>query len=254
MKPLKRASASIRTIVEDTTTPAGRLFDAAIIATIVCLLVVVAWETVPQLPPRIRWWLELSEITITAVFVVEYALRILTARNKRAYLLSFYGIVDFVAIAPVVLFFLPIGTELLAVRAIRILRIFRSVKSTRYNSAIRRLLGALRRSRPEAELFLAVTGILLFIAAAGIYHFEHEAQPEAFSSIPASLWWAVATLTTVGYGDIYPITVGGKLFTFLILMCGMGIVAVPAGLIAAALGEMRGEERSRNNTDTDPGT
>ena len=92
------------------------------------------------------------------------------------------------------------------------------------------------------------TVILLFLSSVGIYYFEHEAQPESFASIPQSLWWAVCTLTTVGYGDVYPITVGGKLFTFLILMCGLGVIAVPAGLIASALHEIRAEDISKSSS------
>jgi voltage-gated potassium channel len=87
--------------------------------------------------------------------------------------------------------------------------------------------------------------IVLYLAAVGIYHFEHEAQPEKFTSVFDSLWWAVATLTTVGYGDIYPITPGGRLFTFLVLVLGLGVIAVPSGLLAAALSRVRAEEAAR---------
>ena len=101
---------------------------------------------------------------------------------------------------------------------------------------------AIGLAKEEIVLFLAVPVILLYLSAVGIYHFEHEAQPEAFPSIVHSLWWATATLTTVGYGDVYPVTAGGKVFTFVILMCGLGIVAVPAGLVAAALSKVRHDE------------
>ena len=97
-------------------------------------------------------------------------------------------------------------------------------------------------AKEEVMIFFLATLILLYFSAVGIYYFEHEAQPDHFQSIFHSLWWAVATLTTVGYGDVYPVTAGGKLFTFLILMCGLGIVAVPAGLVAAALSKVRDEE------------
>jgi voltage-gated potassium channel len=103
---------------------------------------------------------------------------------------------------------------------------------------------ALNLAREEAVLFMLVTAILLFLSAVGIYYFEHQAQPDNFKSIPHSLWWAVATLTTVGYGDVYPITAGGRVFTFVILMIGLGIVAVPAGLVAAALSQIRDDEEN----------
>ena len=238
----------LRSVVQDSTTLSGRLFDTIIIIIILCSLFIIAIETIPGLQPETIYWLELFETVVTLIFVTEYGLRILTAPKKKEYIFSFYGIVDLLAIAPFFLFFLPLGNEVLAVRAVRILRIFRVVKLTRYADAMFRLGRALRASKEEAELFVVATVILLFLASVGIYYFEHEAQPESFSSIPQSLWWAVCTLTTVGYGDVYPITVGGKLFTFLILMCGLGVIAVPAGLIASALHEIRAEEISKPST------
>lgn len=237
----------LHSVVQDSSTLSGRLFDTIIIVIILASLCAIAVETVPGLSPETIYWLEIFEVVITMIFVAEYALRIITAPKKWGYVFSFYGIVDFLAIAPFFLFFLPIGNEVLAIRAVRILRIFRVVKLTRYSDAMFRLGRALRRSREEAELFIVATVILLFLASVGIYHFEHEAQPETFSSIPDSLWWAVATLTTVGYGDAYPITAGGKIFTFLILMCGLGVIAVPAGLIASALTEIRDEEKEASS-------
>ena len=99
-------------------------------------------------------------------------------------------------------------------------------------------------AREELVLFFLVTCMMLFFAAVGIYYFEHEAQPEGFESVFDSLWWAVVTLTTVGYGDVYPITLGGRIFTFFVLMIGLGIVAVPTGLMASALGQARREEET----------
>ena len=97
-------------------------------------------------------------------------------------------------------------------------------------------------AKEELIIFSAVTLMLLYLSAVGIYHFEHAAQPENFKSIFDSLWWAVATLTTVGYGDVYPITLGGRMFTFVILMLGLGVVAVPTGIIASALASVRKNE------------
>ncbi|WP_411710902.1 potassium channel family protein [Legionella septentrionalis] len=94
-------------------------------------------------------------------------------------------------------------------------------------------------AKEELVLFLSAALIILFLAGVGIYYFENEAQPEVFSSVFHSLWWAVATLTTVGYGDIYPVTVGGKIFTFFVLVIGLGVVAVPAGMVASALSKAR---------------
>ena len=160
------------------------------------------------------------------LFTVEYGLRVATSTKKAGYVFSFYGVIDLVAILP---FYLSLGVDLRAIRAIRLLRVFRLFKLTRYNRAMERFGKAIVRTREEAMVFLFATFILLYISSLGIYYFERDAQPDTFQSVFHSMWWAVATLTTVGYGDVYPITLGGKVFTFVILMCGLGVVAVPAG-------------------------
>lgn len=135
------------------------------------------------------------------------------------------------------------GIDLRSLRIFRMLRLFRLFKLVRYNEPIQRFYKAYSIAKEEIFLFFVVTLILLYLSAVGIYYFENAAQPDVFKSVFHSLWWAVATLTTVGYGDIYPITIGGKLFTFLMLIIGMGIVAVPAGLLASALSKVRLEEK-----------
>ena len=121
------------------------------------------------------------------------------------------------------------------IRIFRLFRLFRAFKLFRYSNAINRFRKAFKQIKEELTLFLFATCFLLYISAVGIYYFENQAQPEQFQSVFHCLWWAVGTLTTVGYGDLYPITIGGKIFTFFILMIGLGIIAVPTGLIASAL-------------------
>ena len=130
-------------------------------------------------------------------------------------------------------------------RGLRLLRVFRLFEIARYSAAVTRLMNAVKYARNEAMVFLFATLVLLYIAALGIHHFEHEAQPDKFESVFHSLWWAVVTLTTVGYGDAYPVTVGGRIFTFIILLCGMGIVAVPAGLVATGMSRAMEEDDRR---------
>lgn len=108
---------------------------------------------------------------------------------------------------------------------------------------------AVRLIKEELVLFLFATAVVLYLSATGIYYFEHDAQPDAFPSIPHSLWWAVTTLTTVGYGDVFPVTPGGKVFTFIVLMTGLGIVAVPSGLLASALSKVRAQETPEQDDD-----
>lgn len=230
----------ITDVVQRSDTRAGRAFDLVVIGLILVSVVTLSVETLPDLDADTRRALDLSEVVITVLFTIEYALRVATAERRLAYVFSFYGLIDLLAIAP---FYLALGLDLRGVRAFRLFRLFRLLKLARYSRALGRFQRALRLAREEAALFFLVTVVLLYLAAVGIYYFEHPAQPEQFVSIPHSLWWAVATLTTVGYGDVYPITAGGKFFTFVVLMLGLGVVAVPAGLVATALTEARRDER-----------
>lgn len=226
----------LRVVVEESDTRWGRAFDLVIQTLIVLSLLSFCLETLPDLSEKTRALLGHFEALTVGVFTVEYLLRILVARRKRRFVLSFFGLVDLLAILP---FYLAQGVDLRSLRAFRLLRLFRTLKLLRYSRAIRRFRHAFKIAREEMVLFGCVALLLLFFSAVGIYYFENEAQPEVFGSIFDSLWWAVATLTTVGYGDVYPITVGGKVFTFVVLVIGLGIVAVPSGLLAAALSEAR---------------
>lgn len=228
----------LREIIERDDLPAGRAFNLFILCLIGLSLITLPISTLPDLSPRILAVLHICELAVTIAFTFEYVTRIAAARRKARYILSFYGMVDLIAILP---FYLSLGVELQGLRAVRLFQVFRLFKIMRYNTALNRLHHALLHVREEILLFLLAAGMLLYFSAIGIYYFEHDAQPDAFRSVFDSLWWAVATLTTVGYGDIYPITLGGKLFTFAVLMCGLGIVAVPAGLVASALSEVRRE-------------
>ena len=168
-------------------------------------------------------------------------MRIIAAIKKTKFIFSFYGIVDLLAILP---FYISSGLDLRAVRVFRLLRLIRILKLFRYNHAIKRFRRALSIAKEELILFGFVALIMLYLSAVGIYYFENKAQPDQFKSVIHSLWWAVTTLTTVGYGDLFPVTAGGKFFTFLVLMVGIGIVAVPTGLITSALSQAREEEKA----------
>lgn len=200
-------------------------------------IVTLSLETLPNLSDSFRQVLRISEIVIVIFFTIEYVLRVATSERKIRYIFSFYGLTDLAAIIPTYLTLGGIDTK--ALRAVRLFRVIRILKLTRYNEAITRFGMALKLAVEEIVLFMAAVTIMLYLSALGIYYFEHEAQPDEFASVFHSLWWATTTLTTVGYGDVYPITLGGKLFTFLILMCGLGIVAVPAGIVATALNKAR---------------
>lgn len=229
---MKAPRAHIIAVLDGTDRQIGRGVALTIYGLIVLSALVIALETLPGLTPTQDRALRITEWGILAIFAVEYALRLICTERPLAYAFSFWGIIDFIAVVPALLFVFP---DLATVRALRLLRILRLLKLFKANRALDRISRAINRAKAEFGIFLFMACVALYLAAVGIYHFEHVAQPEAFTSIPESLWWAIATLTTVGYGDVYPITTGGRIFTGLVLLIGIGIVAVPAGLITSAL-------------------
>ena len=226
----------LRNIIEDNTSKKGKIFDYFIQVLILLSLIAFTIETFPDNSKNTIESLKTFELLCVVIFSIEYILRIYVSKNPFRYIFSFYGIIDFLAIFP---FYLRGAYDLRALRAFRIFRIFRALKLIRYNKALNRFHIAAKIVKEEIVLFLIVTSIFIFLASAGIYFFENKAQPEIFTSVVHSGWWAVVTLTTVGYGDVYPITVGGKIFTFFILLIGVGIVTIPAGLVASALSKAR---------------
>ena len=226
----------LRAVIEDTSTVKGKIFDYFIQALILLSLLAFTIETFPDNSKVTIELLNTFEFLCVIIFSIEYLLRVIVSKKPLKYIFSFYGVIDFLAIFP---FYLKSIYDLRALRAFRIFRIFRALKLIRYNRALNRFNIASKIVKEELILFLIITSIFVFIASAGIYFFENEAQPENFSSVIHSGWWAIVTLTTVGYGDVYPITVGGKIFTTFVVLIGVGIVTVPAGLVASALSKAR---------------
>ncbi len=226
----------LKEIIENNSTPKGKLFDYFIQALIVLSLISLSIETLPDLSSSTREFLYKFEATCIIIFSIEYLLRVYVSDKPLNYIFSFYGVIDLIAIVP---FFFPNPVDLRFLRIFRIFRIFRALKLIRYNKAISRFNIAIKLVKEELVLFLIVTVMLVFIVSFGIYYFENEAQPEAYKSVFHSMWWSIVTLTTVGYGDIYPITLGGKIFTFFVLIIGIGVVTIPAGLVATSLSKAR---------------
>tara|TARA_R110000737_G_scaffold145169_1_gene175256 strand:- start:248 stop:955 length:708 start_codon:yes stop_codon:yes gene_type:complete len=226
----------LREIVEDNTSKKGKYFDYFIQLIIILSLISFSLETLPNISEEFRLILEKFEFVSIVIFSIEYALRVLVTKKPLSYIFSFYGIIDILAILP---FYLNRFLDLRFLRAFRVFRIFRALKLIRYNKALNRFNVAFKIVKEELVLFFIVILIMLFIVSAGIYSFENEAQPEVFKSVFHSGWWSIVTLTTVGYGDVYPITLGGKVFTFFVLIIGIGVVAVPAGLVGTALSKAR---------------
>ena len=222
----------IKGIVELNDSRLSRFFGFSIQILIILSVVTFSIETIPDLKPRTRSILKFFELFCVIIFSIEYVLRVYVADKKLKFIFSFFGIIDLLAILP---FYVAFGVDLRSVRTLRFVRLFRLLKLVRYNRAIKHFARAISIAKEEILLFFFITLILIYLSGVGIYYFEHEAQPEQFSSIFDSLWWAIITLTTVGYGDVYPITIGGRLFTFFILMIGLGVVAIPTGILSSAL-------------------
>tara|TARA_Y100001970_G_scaffold197704_1_gene240500 strand:- start:249 stop:950 length:702 start_codon:yes stop_codon:yes gene_type:complete len=223
---------ALKKIVIDTDTSAGRNFDLFIQFFIIVSLVSFTVETIEELSVNTKLILNWIEVGTVSIFSVEYLLRIWLTDKKLAYIFSFFGIIDLVAILP---FYLSTGVDLRSIRVLRLMRLFRILKLAHYSDAITTFQNAFNHIKRELVVFGSFSLLILYIASVGIYIFEHEAQPEAFGSIFDCLWWSIVTLTTVGYGDSFPITVGGKVFTSFVVIIGLGIIAVPTGLFASAL-------------------
>jgi len=188
--------------------------------------------TLPNLSIKTQEIINRLEIFCVSVFTVEYLLRIYSASSRVKFFFSFFGLIDLIAILP---FYLTLGMDLKSLRAIRLFRILRLFKFLRYGNTMEKIKKSFNSIKRELFLFTLATLMLLYFSSIGIYYFENEAQPEVFASIFDAMWWSVATLTTVGYGDVYPITSGGKIFASVIVFIGLGLVAIPTGLIASSL-------------------
>ena len=208
-------------------------------ALILFSLLTFSLETLPNLSEKEKHWLYISEIVTIAIFTIEYLTRLILSKRKLSYIFSFFGIIDLIAFLP---FYIGLGIDLRSLRAVRFVRLLRLFKMARYSKALQRFHRAFIISKEEIILFFFSACIMLYLAGVGIYYCEHEAQPKVFASVFDGLWWAVATLTTVGYGDCYPVTAGGKIFTFFILLIGLGIISVPTGMVASALSKARAME------------
>lgn len=236
--------ARLKGIIEKCDTRAGRAFDLFIQALIILSLISFSIETIPGLNESTQIALRAFEVFTVAIFTVEYLLRVAVADSRSGFVLSFSGIIDLLAILP---FYIASGVDLRSVRVFRLFRLFRILKLARYTEALNRFKSAIKSIKEELALFAAATAFILYLSSVGIYYFENAVQPDKFTSIFSCLWWAVISVTTVGYGDMYPVTLGGRIFTFFVLVAGIGIVAVPTSLLAAALSGNRSIE-----CDADP--
>ena len=230
---------------------AGNIFDGIIISLIIVNVITVIAETF-TLPALLRDILYYIEIISIVVFTIEYIARVYTSdllysnispmRARIKYIFSFMALIDLLAILP---FYLPfiIPIDLRVLRMLRMVRLFRVFKVNRYTNALTSIGAVFKEKKNQLLSSIFVVMVLMVIASVLMYNIENEVQPEAFSNAFSALWWAVATFTTVGYGDVYPITTAGKILSALIDFLGIALVAVPTGIISAGFMEQIGKDK-----------
>jgi voltage-gated potassium channel len=240
----------------------SRSFDLFIMILIVLNVIAIITETVEAYRLKYHLFFYYFEVFSVVIFSIEYLIRIWTCTAMQKYSHWFWGrlrymyslgaIVDLIAILPFYLpLIMPINTMLL--RMLRLFRLLRIFKLGRYFTAFQLIVRVVTKRKDELIIVLSLVAVMLVLASSMMYYIEHDAQPEAFTSIPATMWWAVATLTTVGYGDVYPITPFGKLLGAFIAILGIGVFALPAGIIASSfeseLSKNKKEEEEQEKAD-----
>lgn len=231
-------------IIYGSNTFAGKLFDLILLGVILLSVLLVMLETVEQLDAKYHQFLIVSEWIITVVFTLEYIMRIISNRKPLNYILSFYGIVDLISILPMYLsFFIPGSRMLSVIRALRLLRLFGILNLVHFTGQESQLKLAIKASRTKIIVFVYFVLIVSILLGAIMYVVE--GKESGFTSIPVSIYWCIVTLTTVGYGDIAPVTTLGQIIASFIMIMGYGIIAVPTGIVTAEFAGMK--NKSQNN-------
>lgn len=224
--------SKLHDIIYEADTPAGKLFDVILLITIIASIILVMLESIKSFDENYHRFLNVAEWIITILFSIEYIARVVTVKKPFKYIFSFYGIIDLLSTIPKYISVLFGGIHALAaLRALRLLRVFRILKLARYLGASNLLVSALKSSRAKISVFLFAVLILCIIFGTLMYLIEGEES--GFTSIPVSVYWCIVTLTTVGFGDIAPITPLGQFIAAFIMILGYGIIAVPTGIVSA---------------------
>ena len=222
----------------------SQLFDTTIIVLIIISIISIILSTFQNIPTYITKITTVFEYISIIIFTIEYALRIWTSdliydlgpvKSRIKFAFTFMAIIDLLSILPFYISFVHIDLRLL--RALRLFRMLRIFKLNRYTTALNSVVLVLNKKKDQLISSMFVVTILMIISSILIYYCEHSVQPDVFDNAFSGLWWAVATLTTVGYGDIYPITVIGKILSAFLAILGIGLVAVPTGIISAGFSE-----------------
>ena len=250
MKKERSIKEKIQEIIFEADTFFGKLFDILLLIAIISSIIVVMLESVDSINNKYGRMFNVFEWAATILFTIEYGLRVYATGKPLKYIFSFYGLIDLISFAPTYLMpFFPQSQYFFVARALRLLRIFRVLKLVRYVRGSRTLISALRQSRGKIVVFLTSVIVLVIIMGTLMYLIEHGTH--GFTSIPSSIYWAVVTLTTVGYGDIVPFTTLGKFLASFIMILGYGIIAVPTGIFAAEYAKST-QKREITNTQACP--
>ncbi len=231
------------TIIFGTDTPAGKRFDVILLGLILLSTLAVMLESISELRESYGSWFTIAEYIFTAAFTVEYVLRLWTARKPMGYVLSFYGVVDLLSVLPTYLALVITSSQyLMIIRIFRLMRVFRVLKIARFMNEADSLWISLKASRAKIGVFLfAVFNVAVIM---GTIMYIVEGGENGYTSIPRSIYWAIVTMTTVGFGDIHPHTDLGQFFALILMILGYGIIAVPTGIVGVAMFNSPGQDKS----------
>ena len=223
-------------IIYEADTPAGKWFDIILLFLILASIAVVMLESVAEIGNSYAYELNLAEWVITILFTLEYFARIVVIKKPKEYIFSFYGVIDFLSTIPKYLSLIFVGSTgaFVALRALRLLRVFRILKLARFIGEGNQLVNALKASRAKISVFLLAIFMLCIILGTVMYMIEG-GSGGGFTSIPKSVYWAIVTLTTVGYGDIAPVTPFGQFIASIIMILGYAVIAVPTGIVSSEM-------------------
>lgn len=244
---LKNWKEKVHEVIYEADTPAGKLFDVILLLVILLSILLVMLESIESIGTKYAYILNVAEWVITILFSIEYIARIISVEKPKTYVFSFYGIIDLLSTIPKYISLFVLGTHsLVALRALRLLRVFRILKLTRFIGESANFGKALKRSRVKIAVFISFVIVLCIILGTVMYLVESN-EGSGFTSIPRSVYWAIVTLTTVGYGDIAPITALGQFIASLIMILGYGIIAIPTGIVTSEMSKSE-KELIPNNT------
>jgi len=244
---INRRKDRIHEIIFEADTPEGKTFDITLLVMIVLSIIAVMLESVESINDKYHHQLIIAEWVLTILFTIEYALRMYCVRSRRKYAFSFFGIVDLLSILPTYLSLFVVGplNQLMIIRILRLLRIFRIFKLGHFMGESAHILNALKASQAKISVFMFFVMVMVILMGS-IMHLIEGGVNDGFNNIPNSIYWAIVTLTTVGYGDISPITPIGKFLSAIVMILGYAVIAVPTGIVSSEMSNKKRKKKNKN--------